>query len=48
MSILVAVAVIGGVLLLGFLAVWGLSWGIDKAIKDYIDYARKEKDDDSD
>jgi hypothetical protein len=30
------------------LCLWGLSWAIDKGIKEYIDYARKGKDDGSD
>jgi hypothetical protein len=46
MEILIIGAVaVGAVLLLGGL-IWGLSWAIDTAIKDYIDYARKEKDHD--
>lgn len=45
MSILVAIAVVGGVCLFGFLVLWGFAWAIDKGIKDYIDYARKDKED---
>jgi hypothetical protein len=48
MDILIIVAVVGLAILFGALGLWGLSEAIDKTIKDYIDYARKGKDDGSD
>jgi hypothetical protein len=48
MGYLVAIVAIGAVCLFGFLVLWGCAWAIDKGIKEYIDYARKGKDDGSD
>jgi len=48
MDILIIVAVVGLAILFGVLGLWGLSEAIDKGIKEYIDYARKGKDDGSD
>lgn len=48
MGYLVAIVAIGVVCLFGFLVLWAAAWTIDRVIKDYIDYARKGKDDGSD
>lgn len=44
MAILTAVAVIGGLCLVGFIGLWLLGWAIDRGIKDYIDYAKEDKE----
>jgi len=43
-AILVIVAVACAAAFVGLL--WACAWAIDSGIKQYIDYARKEKDDD--
>jgi MFS superfamily sulfate permease-like transporter len=45
-AIVVVVAIAGFAVFVGLL--WACAWAIDKGIKEYIDYARKGKDDGSD
>lgn len=45
MGILIVVGILVGLFVLLGLLLWGLSNEIDKGIKHYIDYSRKEKDD---
>jgi hypothetical protein len=45
MTIAIIVAVVVGVVVVLGLCIWAVSDTIDKAIKHYIDYSRKEKDD---
>jgi hypothetical protein len=46
MGILIVGGILVGLFVLLCLLLWGLSSEIDKGIKHYIDYSRKEKDDD--
>lgn len=45
MFLLIVVGILVGLFVLMCLLGWGLSNEIDKGIKHYIDYSRKEKDD---
>jgi hypothetical protein len=46
MTIAIIVGIAVGGFLVFALCLWGISDTIDKGIKHYIDYSRKEKDDD--
>lgn len=48
MTIAIIVGIVVGGVFFGALGLWALSEAIDKGIKEYIDYARKGKDDGSD
>lgn len=45
MTILIVVGIVVGTVLLLGLCIWAVAAAFDSTVKDYIDYARKEKDD---
>jgi len=44
MTLAIIVIALVVIVVFGALGIWGLSEAIDRGIKDYIDYAKKDKD----